>query len=119
MSVSFQGIGTDTHVAGAAAMMGWTEATNVEQVRKELESWVPKMFWDDFNEVFGCLGQMAKKKELQPSLRNYLSRKQFESIADPVRKLIDSYKKTETQKRKAPPKTNSKKRKEPPYPAFD
>ena len=82
--------------------MGWEEhgTKNIEQVRANLESWVPKMFWDDFNEVFGCFGQMAVKKELQTPLRTYLARAQFQSIVEPVRKLLDSYKDSRSKKRK-------------------
>ena len=72
------------------------------------------MFWGDFNEVFGCLGQMAKNKELRPALCNYLSRGRFESIAEPLRKLLNNSYNSNSYKN-----TDSIKRNEHPHPAFD
>ena len=77
-----------------SATMTWTQANDSEQVRAELERWVPKMFWVDFNEVFGCLGQMAANKELQTRLRVFLSRMKFTRIAHQVGSLLDSYSKS-------------------------
>ena len=85
-----QGIPVDTHVINAAEKMGWiVPTTNSEQVRAQLESWVPKLLWYDFNEVFGSLGQMSVKTELRSRLRSYLSRDKYSRIAHEVGRLMD------------------------------
>ena len=87
-----QGIPVDTHVINAAEKMGWiVPTTNSEQVRAQLESWVPKLLWYDFNEVFGSLGQMSVKTELRSRLRSYLSRDKYSRIAHEVGRLMDGY----------------------------
>ena len=74
------------------------KAEDANEVRGQLESWVPRMFWMHFNEVFGCLGQMAAKKQLQAPLREYLAREKFKSIADRVEDLIASYDRSKKRK---------------------
>ena len=80
--------------------MGWARSGNADRVRMELESWVPRMFWVEFNEVFGCLGQMSEKKELQEPLREFLAREQFKSIEYRVGELITSYNRSKKRKKR-------------------
>ena len=78
--------------------MGWTQSDDPNEVRIQLESWVPRMFWFHFNEAFGCLGQMSAKKELQGPLREYLAREKFQSIAGRVGDLMATYNRSKKRK---------------------
>ncbi|KHJ45489.1 putative endonuclease III [Trichuris suis] len=53
------GIGVDTHVHRISNRLGWVPKVTKtpEQTRKALESWLPKQYWRDINELLVGFGQ--------------------------------------------------------------
>jgi endonuclease-3 len=59
-----EGIAVDTHVHRICNRLNWVSTKNPEETRKNLQSWMPKEYWDDVNTLLVGLGQMiceAKK----------------------------------------------------------
>lgn len=103
----------DTHVIKSSNELGWVlPTTDADQVRRQLESWVPKLFWADFNEVYGCLGQLFSQRSLHPKIKSVVGRAKFASISGQIHKLMASYvekkKKKVDKKKKATPKASPK-----------
>ena len=66
------GIPSDIHVMRWSKYLGWTASTsNGYHCSKELESWVPRHFWNRVNPLLGSLSQMAVSSEA-PKVRELL-----------------------------------------------
>ncbi|KAJ3128361.1 DNA N-glycosylase and apurinic/apyrimidinic (AP) lyase [Nowakowskiella sp. JEL0407] len=52
------GIGVDTHVFRISKRLGWAKGKNPEEVRMELESWLPETHWKEVNELLVGFGQV-------------------------------------------------------------
>ncbi|KXN66344.1 DNA glycosylase [Conidiobolus coronatus NRRL 28638] len=69
------GIGVDIHVHRITNRLNWVRTNTPEQTRESLESWLPKKYWGNINEIlvgFGqtiCYGQRPKCGECP--IQNY------------------------------------------------
>jgi endonuclease-3 len=84
-----EGIGVDVHVHRISNRLGWvkTESRGPEDTRKQLESFIPKTYWKEFNGLFVGFGQTICQPVLPkcencilsdgtcPSAKKYLSAK--------------------------------------------
>mmetsp|Transcript_7888 Transcript_7888/g.10304 ORF Transcript_7888/g.10304 Transcript_7888/m.10304 type:complete len:375 (-) Transcript_7888:822-1946(-) len=62
------GIGVDTHVLRFCKILGWSNSTNAEIARKQLESWLPQSKWIDINLIMVGLGQHIQQKDERKKL---------------------------------------------------
>lgn len=51
------GIGVDTHVHRISNLLGWVKTEKAEETRIELESFVPREYWDEINVLLIGFGQ--------------------------------------------------------------
>ncbi|KAH7826562.1 Endonuclease III [Monocercomonoides exilis] len=52
-----EGIGVDIHVHRISNRLGWANSTNPEGTRRQLESWLPREYWQEVNVLFVGFGQ--------------------------------------------------------------
>ncbi|CAG2108035.1 unnamed protein product [Medioppia subpectinata] len=68
------GIAVDTHVHRICNRLKWTESKTPEQTEKQLEQWLPKDCWEDFNLLVVGFGQTICSA-LRPKCGECLNRK--------------------------------------------
>ena len=94
------------HVREGLIALGLAPAwANQKDAQTVLELVLPKMYWEDVNEVFGAIGQLIRKKEFDNTIRQIVKRPQFLGIQEPVLKWMDQSQKKKNNKRKKPPST--------------
>jgi len=60
------GIGVDIHVWRMSMYFGWTskmDKYNCEKSTRELESWFPRQYWGEMNELYAGLGQLLQRSQ--------------------------------------------------------
>jgi endonuclease III len=87
------GIPCDLHVIKFSVAMGFVSPnmTDNEVVRVCLEGWVPYVFWEEFNEVYGCLGQLFRQKAVTDTIRRAVSKPQFSLVRERVLRILSDY----------------------------
>ncbi|XP_049852557.1 endonuclease III-like protein 1 [Schistocerca gregaria] len=57
-----EGIGVDVHVHNISNRLGWAKSVSPEQTRKQLESWLPREYWNKVNKMLVGFGQTVCKR---------------------------------------------------------
>ena len=57
------GIGVDTHMHRLFNKLEWVKAKSPEQTRKQLESWLPRSYWNDVNLLWVGFGQEVQQEK--------------------------------------------------------
>jgi hypothetical protein len=108
-----QCIPTDTHVEQGSKLFQWVpEWATVKEAQTILEAIIPKIMWEDFNEVYGSLAQLFRKKEHHTKILQVLERHQNASVRAALTlwmKRIDTKKSAGTNA-KGPPAKRAKKK---------
>jgi endonuclease-3 len=71
-----QGIGVDSHVMEDTHYLGWTccpwhTVPKAEVTRASLELMFPRSEWHDFNDTYGCLGQILQDRKKCDAFLSY------------------------------------------------
>ena len=96
-----EGIPVDVHVKRFSQGMGYvpSDTNDQEVIQAILEGIFPSLFWEDFNEVYGCLGQVFGKKSTHSIVRRVACRTKFSSIRERLLLLLAEYAKRSKTKR--------------------
>ena len=63
---------------------------------------MPKLYWEDFNEVYGVLGQLFRNQKVRHIILHVVKLLRFDTIKFKVKEMLDVY--TPKQRKKNPPK---------------
>ena len=72
------GIGVDIHIWRMSTYFGWTSKMNqynCEKATRELESWFPRKYWGEMNELYAGLGQLLQTKKHKELLQKNLMKR--------------------------------------------
>lgn len=75
MSVAWDkvvGVGIDTHMHRIFNKLSWVSTKNPTKTQEQLESWLPRKYWKDINELWVGFGQEVQQ-EKEKSLKKALS----------------------------------------------